>query len=70
MESGISNELIEMLREALKCAEPYSLDSKEAVVLYDDPRLEDGHPEKSRLVATIALKFMKEHGIEFDTNRP
>lgn len=70
MESNISNELVEMLKEALRCAEPYPLDSKEAVVLYDDPRLENGHPDKPRLVATIALKFMKEHGIELDTNRP
>ena len=66
MESNISGELIALLKEALSKAEPYPLDSEEAIIKYDDPRMSDDHPEKDRVTATIALKFMIEHGITID----
>lgn len=65
MESNISRELIEMLRFALKKAEPYPIEFLDELKL-DDPRFELDNPEKDRINATLAKKFLIEHGIAID----
>lgn len=66
MGSNIPKALVELLKTAVKKTEPYPLDSEEAVVKYDDPRMQEGHPEYDRMTATIALKTLTEYGIPIE----
>lgn len=63
MESSISKELIELLKIALAKAEPYPIEFLDTLG-YDDPRFELDHPEKDRITATMAKKFIIEHNID------
>lgn len=66
MESNISKEFIKFLRDTVKKAEPYPLDSEEAKIKYDDHRLNDDYPEKDRINATMALRFLIDNNIPLD----
>lgn len=63
MASNISNELLEMLKYALKKAAPYPVEYLDEIG-YDDPRFDLENPEKDRINATIAKKFIEENGID------
>lgn len=65
MDSNTPKELIEILKESLKRAEPYPIEYLDDLG-YDDPRLKDDYPEKDRITATMAKKYMIEHGIPID----
>ncbi len=65
MASDTLKEAIWLSREALKRAEPFPLSYLDSLA-YDDPRLKDDHPDKDRITATIAKKFLIEHGLYED----
>ena len=62
MASNISNELIEMLKTALKKADPYPVEFLDELG-FDDLRFDLNSPEKDRINASLAKKFLVEHGI-------
>lgn len=65
MASDTLKEAIQLSLEALRRAEPFPLSYLDSLS-YDDPRLKDGHPDKDRITATMAKRFLIEHGIEFE----
>ncbi len=62
MESNISKELIDMFYLALNKAEPYPIEYLEEIG-FDDKRFDDDYPEKDRINATLAKKYLLQYGL-------
>lgn len=63
MASDTLNEAIRLSRIALERAEPFPVSYLDGLA-YDDPRLEEDHPDIDRIFATLAKKFLDEHGVD------